>query len=97
MSGNLIWEEVFAIWFQFIGFAFDQALNNQLFKGLPQNVEICSFCDTIDITKEFVNESGIKQMHDGMFHSTDINVNWHPLLHFLEIKCRIFVLGIQKS
>ena len=43
------------------------------------------------IAEELMEEPSIQQMHNGMLHASNIDVNWHPLQSYLFVEHLITV------
>jgi len=49
----------------------------------------------MQITQEFVNKTSVEEVHDGVLHAANININRHPLLNQIFSESLIFVFGVE--
>lgn len=97
MLRDFLRKEIFAISFEFMCLSLDEALNDKLFEGLSQNIELSFLMFySIYITEKLMDEASIQKMHDSVFHATDIDIDRHPLFHFAYFKHPGLVLRIKK-
>ena len=82
-------------------FAFYKTLYDQFLEWLSDAVISMSsgfggVGDVVVVADELVPETSVKEMHYGVFHTADVDVNGHAAEDF-GVKRSIFVLGIKIS
>ena len=44
-----------------------------------------------------MDEASIKKVHDGVLHTSNVDVNWHPLLKHLFADKFVFIIHVEEA